>query len=220
MKRAFTLGLLVMSMAAFTQASDKKLEKAIAAEAEPLGFSQVKNRFLDRVYFKPDVNLKDYQQLQFTDLDVSKVEIRQPPSSHYKFDEPWVLNDNDRAYLQKKYLEQFSKELIESGDFKTAGGAGKTLLIKSTLLEIAPSAVKDDIQSRNIEKIYTEGAGTMNIRMEIYDAQTNTLIGLVGDQSDLGNRWEENNRATNQRQVSLAFSRWATSLGHALNGKK
>ena len=220
MKRALTLGLLVMSMAAFTQASDKKLEKAIAAEAEPLGFTQVKNRFLDRVYFNPKINLKEYQQLQFTDLDVSKVEVRQPPESYARFNEPWVLNDKDRAYLQKKYLEQFNKELIDSGDFKAAGGAGKTLLIKSTLLEIAPSAVKDDIQSRDMEKIYTEGAGTMNIRMEIYDAETNSLIGLVGDQSDLGKRWQENNRPNNQREVSLAFSRWATSLGHALNGKR
>lgn len=220
MKRALSLGLIVMSIAAFTQASDKKLEQAIAAQAEPLGFSQTKNRFLDRVYFKPDVNLKDYQQLQFAALDVSKVEIRQPPSSNYKFDEPWVLTDKDRAYLQQKYLDTFNKELIESGDFKAASGTGKTLLIKTSLLEIAPSAVKDDIKSRDMEKIYTEGAGTMNIKMEIYDAQTNALIGLVGDQSDLGNRWEENNRATNSRQVSLAFSRWANSLGNALNGKK
>lgn len=220
MKYALTIGLLIMSLAVFTQASDRELEKAIAAQAEPLGFTRVKNRFLDRVYFKPDVDLKEYQQLQFTDLDVSNIEVRQPPKSNNRFDEPWVLNDKDRSYLQQKYLEQFNKELIESGDFKAAGGAGKTLLIKTTLLEIAPKAVKDDIKSRDMERIYTEGAGTMNIKMEIYDAQTNALIGLVGDQSDLGNRWQENNRAMNQHQVSLAFSRWANSLGNALNGKK
>lgn len=221
MKRlcAWVMGLIILSLAVGSSALEKKHDKALAAEAVPLGFAKTKNRFLDSVYLKPGVNFSDYQQLQFAELDTTNITVREP-SSPNDFDEPWILTDKDKVYLQEKYLESFNKELIKTDRFKAAGGSGKTLLIKTTLQELAPSAVKDDSRSRpTIMNIYTEGAGTMTMRMEIYDAQTNTLVGLVADESDLGNRWEKNDRMNNKRQLSLGFARWADSLGDAL-GKK
>jgi hypothetical protein len=221
MKRsfAFVTGLIILSLAVGSNALEKKHDKALAAEAVPLGFTKTKSRFLDSVYLKPGVNFKDYPQLQFAELDTTNVAIREP-SSPNDFDEPWILTDKDKAYLQQKYLESFNKELIKTDRFKAAGASAKTLLIKTTLQELAPSAPKDDIKSRpNISSFYTEGAGTMTMKMEIYDAQTNTLIGLIADESDLGNRWKRNDRVNNRRELSMAFSRWADSLGDALGVK-
>jgi len=221
MKHTLVIGMMLLSLATFSTAAEKKHEQLITAQAEPLGFIKNKSRFLDRVYLKPGVNFSDYPAVQFAELDTSNVSVRQPPSSNHDFNEEWVLTDKDKTSLQKEYLESVNEELIESGKFKAASSGGKTLLVKTTLLEIAPLAVKDDFKSRPIiSKIYTEGAGTMTIKIEIYDAQTNTLIGVIGDRADLGNRrLEENNRVTTKRQVSLAFDRWASSLGEALGAK-
>ncbi len=221
MKRSFVfaIGLVIASLAVCSNALEKKHDKEIAAEAVPLGFTKTKSRFLDSVYLKPGVNFSEYPQLKFADLDTTNVTVREP-SGPNEFDEPWILTDKDKIYLQEKYLETFNKELIKTDRFKAAGGNAKTLLIKTTLQELAPSAPKDDIKSRpTISKIYTEGAGTMTMKMEIYDAQTNALVGLIADETDLGNRWERNDRANNKRQLSLGFARWADSLGEALGVK-
>lgn len=221
MKRTLVLaiGLLSLSLAAGSYAFEKKHEKALATEAQPLGFTKTKSRFLDSVYLKPGVNFSEYTQLDFAPLDTSNIFIREPTGPN-EFDEPWVLTDKDKAYLQQKYLETFTKELIGSKRFNAASGNAKTLQIKTTLQEIAPLAPKDDIQSRpSISNYYSEGAGTMTMKMEIYDAQTNTLVGLIADEADVGNHWEENNRSNNRRQLGLTFTRWADSLGVAL-GKK
>jgi len=221
MKRlcALVMGLIILSLAAGSYALEKKHDKALAAEAVPLGFTKTKSRFFDSVYLKPGVNFSEYPQLQFAELDTSNVTVHEPSSADH-FDEPWILTDKDKAYLQQKYLESFNKELIKTNRFKAAGGSGKTLLIKTTLQELAPSAPKDDIKSRpTISSIYTEGAGSMTMKMEIYDAQTNTLLGLIADEGDLGNRWEKNERTNNKRQLSLGFVRWADSLGDALGVK-
>jgi len=221
MKRlcAFVMGLIILSLAVSSSALEKKHDKAIAAEAAPLGFTKHRSRFFDSVYLKPGVNFSEYQQLQFAELDTTNVVVREP-SSPNDFDEPWILTDKDKIYLQQKYLETFTKELIKSDRYKAAGGSAKTLLIKTTLQELAPSAVKDDLRSRpTISKIYTEGAGTMTAKIEIYDAQTNALVGLIADETDLGNHWERNDRMNNKRQLNLAFARWADSLGDALESK-
>jgi len=221
MKRSFVfaVGLALMSLAVCSSALEKQHDKEIAAEAVPLGFTKTKSRFLDSVYLKPGVNFSEYPQLKFAELDTTNVTIHEP-SGPNEFDEPWILTDKDKVYLQQKYLESFNKELIKTKKFTAADGSGKALLIKTTLQELAPSAVKDDTRSRpTISNIYTEGAGTMTMKMEIYDAQTNALIGLIADETDLGNRWERNDRMNNKRQLSLGFARWADSLGEALGVK-
>ena len=221
MKRllATAIGMAVLSLAVSSHAFEKDHDKALAAEAKPLGFTKTKSRFLDSAYFKPGVNFSDYPQIQFAELDTTNTTVREP-SAPNDFDEPWILTDKDKVFLQKKYLETFTKELINSERFKAAGGSAKTLLIKTTLQELAPSAPKDDLKGRpNISDYYTEGAGTMTMKMEVYDAQTNELLGLIADENDLGNRWERNDRANNNRQLSLTFTRWADSLGDALEKK-
>lgn len=218
MKYSLTLGLMVLTLAASVFAFEKKHEKALAAEVKDMGFTKVKDRFLDSIYLKPGINFKEYKQLDIAVLDTSNVVVREPSSSD-SFDEPWILTDNDKAYLQEKFLQSFNKELIETDRFK-ASGDGKKLLIKTTLLELAPTATKDDTKSRqNISKIYTEGAGTITMKTEIYDAQTNTLVGIISDEAKLGNHWDRNDRVNNRRQLSLAFTRCAKSLGDLLSAK-
>lgn len=218
MKYSLTVGLVVLTLAASAFAFEKKHEKELAAEVKDLGFTKTKDRFLDSVYLKPGVDFKEYQQLDIAGLDTSKVVVREPSSSN-SFDEPWVLTDKDKIYLEQEFLQTFNKELIETDRFK-ASGDGKKLLIKTTLLELAPTAPKDDIKSRpNISKIYTEGAGTITMKIEIYDAQTKALVGVIADQAKLGNRWERNYKANNKRQLSLAFARCADSLGGLLGAK-
>lgn len=218
MKHSLTLGLIILTLATSAFAFEKKHEKDLAAEVKDLGFTKTKDRFLDSVYLKPGVNFNEYQQLDIAGLDTSRVVVREPSSSD-SFDEPWVLTDKDKTYLQEEFMKTFTKELIETDKFK-ASGDGKKLLIKTTLLELAPTAPKDDIKSRpTISKIYTEGAGTITMKIEIYDAQTKALVGVIADQAKLGNRWERNNKANNKRQLSLAFARYGNSLGDLLGAK-
>jgi len=218
MKFSLISALMVLTLATNAVAFEKKHEKELATEVKDLGFTNTKDRFLDSVYLKPEINFKEYQVLDIAILDTNKVTIRQPPSSD-GFDEPWVLTDKDKTHLQEEFLQSFNKQLISTNKFKSSGD-GKKLLIKTTLLELAPTASKDDTKSRpTINKTYTEGAGTITMKIELYDAQTKALVGVIADQAKLGNRWERNNKPNNQRQISLAFDRCANSIGDLLGAK-
>lgn len=218
MKHSLTMGLIALTLATGAFAFEKKHEKALAEEVKNLGFTKTKDRFLDSVYLKPGVNFKEYLVLEFATPDTSKVTVREP-SGPNDFDEPWVLTDKDKVYLQEKLVQSYTEELIDTKRFK-AGVEGKKLLVKTTFIELAPTAPKDDIKSRpTISKIYTEGAGDLTLKIELYDAQTNALVGAISDESTLGNRWERNDRANNRRQLGLAFDRIADSLGDLLEKK-
>lgn len=196
---------------------NKPHEKNLAAEATPLGLQQVKSNGLDAVYLDKAV-VAQYKQVLLEPLDMSATKIRRPSNLNLAFDTPWELNDQDRKYYQERYQTAMKQQWLEKAGLTQVNEASaNTIKVKATLVEIAPIGSKDDFKGRPTKtKVYSEGVGTMTLKIEITDATSGKVLALVSDQRDLGKVWEENNRVTFNQKVRLAFDAWARRLREEL----
>lgn len=206
--------LVALSAGAISGCSiTKPHEKEAALKANQAGLSAVENSRFDGTFVAPNASFSQYKKLLVQQLDLSDVKIRRSSSDKIN-DTPWELNDEDRRYYQEKYSEALTNNLIADGRFSTAMQAGAdVLLIQAKVLEIAPLASKDDQQGRpTLMKVYSEGMGTMTLELSLIDSTSGNLLAIITDRRDLGRIWEENNRATNNIQVRLAFNQWLRNL--------
>jgi hypothetical protein len=92
------------------------------------------------------------------------------------------------------------------------------LTVSAKVVEIAPLGSKDDLKGRptNME-VYSEGMGTMTLEITLYDSVSGKPQAIITDQRDLGRLWEENNRASNNVQVRVAFDHWLRTLRKELD---
>jgi Protein of unknown function (DUF3313) len=196
---------------------NKPHEKNLAAEAAPLGLQQVKSNGLDAVYLDKAV-VAQYKQVLLEPLDMSATKIRRPSNLNLAFDTPWELNDQDRKYYQERYQTAMKQQWLEKAGLTQVNEvSANTIKVKATLVEIAPIGSKDDFKGRPTKtKVYSEGVGTMTLKIEITDATSGKVLALVSDQRDLGKVWEENNRVTFNQKVRLAFDAWARRLREEL----
>lgn len=197
---------------------NKPHEKKLATEASTAGLPEVKSNSLDAV-FLDKAAISKYQEVFLEPLDMSRVNIRKSSSTSLVYDTPWELNDQDRRFYQERYQLSMKKEWLAKSRLRQVDQASaSTLRVKAILVEIAPLGSKDDGKGRpTMTKVYSEGMGTMTLKYELSDAATGKILGLISDQRELGNIWQENNRATFNQKVRLAFDAWARRLQKELN---
>lgn len=211
------IGLLgsVVAGCSFT----KNHEKEAQIKADKEGLSVVKNSKFDGTFVAPNAQFTQYKKLFVEQLDLTDVKIRKQSKPSLIHDTPWELSDNDRRYYQERYTEALMNNLIVDGRYSTAVQAGVDVLtVRAKVLEIAPLGSKDDFKGRPTSvKVYSEGMGTMTLEISLYDSTSGKVLAIITDQRDLGKIWEENNRATNNIQVRLAFDAWLKKLRSELD---
>lgn len=219
-----TLGIRLLMLGLITSLAtgcsiNKPHEKAAQAKAQSQGMNAVYNSRFDGTFVAPGADFSKYKKILVEQLDMENVEIIQPSSNTFSRNTPWVLKPQDKAYYQERYTEALVNNLVVDGAYATASGTGTDVLIlKSRILQIAPLASKDDTLGRpGLMKVYSEGMGKMTIEMSLYDSVSGKALGIITDQRDLGRIWEENNRATNNVQVRLAFEAWLGKLRSELD---
>jgi hypothetical protein len=195
----------------------KPHEKAAQQQAQAAGLGAVDASRFDGTFVAPGTNFSQYKKLLVEQLDMDTIEIIQPSSATNQ-NRPWALSEQDKNYYQERYTQALISNLIADGRYTTAmGSAADVLRIKTRIVQIAPLATKDDSKGRpGIVKVYSEGSGTMTIEMSLYDSMSGKLVGIITDKRDLGKIWEENNRASNNRQVRVAFDAWLRKLRQEL----
>lgn len=215
--RLLMLGLIASVVAGCTMT--KPHEKAAQEKAQAQGMGAVYNSRFDGTFIAPGVDFSKYKKILVEQLDMENVEIIQPSLTPSMRKTPWVLNPKDKAYYQERYTEALINNLIADGTYSTSANTGDDILtVKSRILQIAPLASKDDMDGRpGMMKVYSEGMGTMTIEISLYDSVSGKTLGIITDQRNLGRIWEENNRATNNVQVRLAFDSWLGKLRSELN---
>lgn len=218
--RALVRGLAIASLVVLASCSTtQKYEKAAQIKADAAGLSVAKHSSVTQSFKDKNVDFSQYKKIIFTPLDLTQVEIIKPDNNSSTHNTPWELNDGDKSYYQEQYQKYFSRELIDDGAFALSEApAADTLQISAKLLQIVPKASKDDFKGRpTIMKVYSEGVGTMTIEISLVDSTTGKLVGLFVNQRNLGDVWTENNRATFNVQVHLAFQAWLRKLSDELD---
>jgi len=210
MKQQLLIAVVAMLLSACTT---KPHEKLAQDQARQQGLNPVSHAHFDASFIAPSVQLSHYKKIKVENLDMSNAKILSPRMQH-GFDDPWVLNDKDRAYYQDKYASAVKANLVETGLYQLTTDTGAdTLVLKGRVIEIAPLASKDDLQGRpTLMDVYSRGFGRMTVAFELYDSQTNKLVYSATDEHDLGNLWEKNDRVQNNMQIRLAFEHWLSNL--------
>jgi hypothetical protein len=215
MKTAFVVALLTcMTLTACNQAPrepDLSDENVILDRLH-----LVTNARVGMAYVDPNADFSRFSKVMLDPLDLSKTEIVQPgKTTSVVGRREWQLTDEDIAQIQKAFLDAFTSELEETGDYQVVSEPGPDVLrIAAAVNKIAPSAAKDDARSRasGRSRVYTEGAGSMTITFAMGDSETGEALALVTDSRGGSPYWGVNNAVTNMSDVRFMFRRWARML--------
>ena len=176
---------------------------------------KVDNAKVGIAYVDPNADFSLYNKILLDPLAVDKVEIVQPSRSAANSRKPWVLTDKNKASLQKHYMEVFTRELEETGDYQIVTEPGPDVLrISASLIGIAPAAGKDDNSSRGLgrTRVYSAGAGAMAIAFGFSDSASGEILGIVKDSRSGSPMWGVNNSVSNMSDVRFMFGRWARMI--------
>lgn len=197
----------------------KKHEQNAQLKADKAGLTVAEKTHFDGTFIAPGAQFPKYKKLFVEQLDLSDVKVRKQSTSNTFEDTPWELNDADRRYYQERYTEALMTNLIVDGTYTTAVQAGADVLtVSAKVVEIAPLGSKDDTKGRPTDmEVYSEGMGTMTLEITLYDSVSGKPQAIITDQRDLGRLWEENNRASNNVQVRIAFDYWLRTLRKELD---
>ena len=190
------------------------------------GLYKVDNSRVDEAYMDPDVDFTRFEDIFIVQLDVSNVNIVQPDTSSMRGrHREWELTEEDRTLLQNIYLDKMYRYLFDRGAYLEAERPGEnTLTVKVAIVQIAPTAPKDDSRSRTTGRggIYTEGAGSISIKGVLKDGGTGKIIAVFSDTRESSTFWGENDRFNNLADVKNIFDYWAQLFQYRLdewNGK-
>jgi len=199
---------------------------AHAREPEPAtweGMKKVSRPGLDTVYLREGVNLGKYTKVMLDPVEVS-------------FDKNWdpkrtgtLVSGNSgvnpqriREDLAKLAREVTKRELERKNGYPLVDQPGDDVLrVRAQIVDLyinAPDSMTPGSRS------YVVSAGEMTLVAELYDSQTNALIGRVKDRErgleqgpfDL----QIANRVTNTAEADRILSMWARRLRNALDKAK
>lgn len=190
--------------------------------------NKVDNARVDMAYVDPEGDYGRYTKVYLTPLDLDNVEIIQPNSSNTsmvnRYNKEWELTDQNRESLQAAYREVMERELTKDGAFMiTESGGDDVIAVEGAITTIAPSAPKDDFDSRGTgrSRVYTEGGGSISIAIALADGDSGEILAIVKDtRTSNSNNWGLNNSVTNMADVRRAFSSWGTRVRDGLIGLK
>lgn len=203
-------------------AGEPAVQTGPGAEVIDGGLYRVDNSVADMAYVDPDKDFSRYDSVMIDPLGVDNVEIIQPRggSTPGIRSRRWELTEQDRDDLQRIFAEVMRSKLEEEGHYPIVTEPGPEVLrITAALTALEPSAPPDDPRSRGVgrTRVYTEGAGTTQIKVVFTDADSGEVLALVEDRKKSTDLWGVNNRVTNLADVRRHFNSWARDIRNWLD---
>ena len=208
---------LVLSAAIATPALAKEDLPAVNDE----GMELVKDSKMTTIYADPDVDLGIYNRILLKDATVAF-------KKNWKRDQnrgaAMRINTRDMEKIQSDvatlFNEVFIKELIDGG-YELVDEAGDDVLI------VVPAIVDLDVTAPDISRAgrsnsFSESAGEMTLKLELFDSVTNDKIAKATDRKrDFERGFVEWRTSVSNRAIAKRFMRsWAEALRAALDDAK
>ncbi len=121
--------------------------------------------------------------------------------------------DRIKTSLSELFDEVFSQELTANGGYELTGEAG------DNVMRITPHIVDLDVYAPDTRtagrtQSYTESAGRMTLKLEIYDSVTGDLIVTASDRREAPRRgyMQWTTSVTNKAEARRMLERWAKDL--------
>jgi len=202
---------------------------ALAKEPTPEswdGMPRVKRPGLDAVYLRPGASLAKYKKVMLDPVEVSFDKNWDPnrrlTGSNIYGGEGKIDAEAIRVDLGKLARKVTERELGRKNGYPLVDSVGEDVLrVHARIVDLyinAPDTMTPGVRN------FVVNAGEMTLVADLYDSQTNTLIGHVIDRE----RGQENgpydlqiaNRVTNTAEADRILSMWALRLRRALENAR
>lgn len=197
---------------------------AVLAESEPPdvsldGLELVEKDRRGEIYADPGVDWSVYNQIQ---MDRATVSFRKNWQRDQNRDRISNVKASDmeriKNNLSDMFDEVFTEELTGNGDYTLASeSADNVMRIKPQIVDLDVYA--PDTKSAGMTRSYTQQAGRMTLKLEIYDAVTGDLIATASDrrESPRKNYYQWTTSASNQADARRMLRTWAKDLRKRLD---
>ncbi len=167
------------------------------------------------IYADPDIDWSQYTQ---TMLDPATVAFRRhwqrDQNRSYAFKIRAKDMERIKTEMSELFDEVFTKELGESGGYTITDQAGDNVMrIKPAIVDLDVYA-PDTLNSPGRTTQFTESAGRMTLKLEIYDSVTGDLIAAASDRREAPRRgyMQWTTSVTNRAEAQRMLQRWAQDL--------
>jgi hypothetical protein len=174
------------------------------------------------IYADPNVDWSTYDTIL---LDPATVSFRKNWQRDQNRDAGVKVTANDmeriKSGLAELFDEVFTEELSENGGYQMTDSSGQRVLrITPQIVDLDVYAPDASTAARTYQ--YSESAGRMTLKLELYDSMTGDLIATASDrQEDPRLGWTEwRTRVSNRADAERMLQRWATTLRERLDAAR
>ena len=197
---------------------------AVLAEAEPPeisldGLELVEKTRRGELYAAPGIDWSVYDVIQ---LDKATVAFRKNWQRDQNRYQSFKVRDSDMEKIRNNLSELFDKVFTE--ELSGNGGYQISNETADNVMRITPRIVDLDVyapDTRNVgnTKSFTESAGRMTLKLEIYDSVTGDLIATASDRRESPRQgyMQWTTSVSNNADARRMLQRWATGLRERLD---
>ena len=172
------------------------------------------------IYADPDADWSVYTKIL---VDPATVAFRKNWQRDQNRSQPFKIRTEDmeriKSELSELFGEVFTTELTEEGGYVMTAESGEDVL------RITPHIVDLDVyapdtrSSPGMQRSYTESAGRMTLKLQLYDSVTGDLIAVTSDREEAPRRgylqWTSS--VTNRQEARHLMQRWAKKMRERLD---
>jgi hypothetical protein len=174
------------------------------------------------IYADRDVDWNTYDRIL---LDPATVSFRKNWQRDLERQQPLRVRPEDieriKTGLAELFNDVFTEELSKNGGYEIASAPGEDVLrITPRIVDL--DAYAPDLSGAGRVDQYSESAGRMTLKLELYDSVTGDLIATASDrQEDPRLGWMEwRTRASNRADAERMLERWAGTLRERLDAAR
>jgi hypothetical protein len=196
----------------------------LLAESEPPeisleGLELVEKDRRGELYADPGIDWSVYDKIQ---LDKATVAFRKRWQRDQNRNRPFKVKDSDVEKIKKNLSELFDEVFTE--ELTTNGGYEIVDEVADNVMRITPRIVDLDVYAPDtpttgINRQFTDSAGRMTLKLEIYDSVTGDLIVTASDRRESPQRgyMQWTTSVSNNADARRMLQRWATGLRERLD---
>jgi len=191
-----------------------------APEITTEGLELVEKKGNAEIYSDPGVDWSVYTRVH---LDPATVAFRKNWQRDQNRSQPFKVRTQDMERIKSEmsdlFDEVFSEELSQNGGYVLTEESGEDVL------RITPHIVDLDVYAPDTQysagrsRSYTESAGRMTLKLQLFDSVTGDLIAMASDRREAPRRgylqWTTS--VTNRAEARHMMERWARALRERLD---
>jgi len=182
--------------------------------------SLVEDQRRTEIYADPDVDWSVYTKIL---LDPATVAFRKNWQRDQNRSQPFKIRTEDmeriKTELSELFGEVFTTELTEEGGYMMTTESG------DDVMRITPHIVDLDVyapdtrSSPGMQRSFTESAGRMTLKLQLFDSVTGDLIAVTSDREEAPRRgyMQWTTSVTNRQEATRLMERWARKMRERLD---